>query len=76
MNILVLFFVIGEIAVCESEIEDEFEKDLFYMKNFSIPESISAIVSQNWTENPECLIELNQIRKGLDNHEEWAIRGK
>lgn len=49
--------------------------DLFYMRDFNTSNAINGILSHNWTENHECLMELNAIKIGLKNREEWAMRG-
>lgn len=36
--------------------------------------TIIESLSQNWTENHECLIELNAIKNGIINSDEWAIK--
>lgn len=51
------------------------QPDLFYMRNFDTSNAVDQILSQKWTENHECLTELNAIRNGIKNHAEWAIRG-
>lgn len=42
-----------------------------------IPNVVDAIVSGNsWTENHECLIELNAIRNGIESNDEWVTKCK
>lgn len=55
---------------------DQIGPDAFYLRNVNATNTINEILSQNWTENRECLLELNAIKNGIDKHEEWAIRGK
>lgn len=55
--------------------EKPIRPDLFYMRNFDTSKAIDQILSQKWIENHECLSELNAIRNGIENHDEWAIRG-
>ena len=74
---LVFLFLIGQIV--QSVIgtrNKQIRTDLFSMRNFDISNAIDEILSRNWTQNHECLIELNAIKNGIKNHEEWAIRGK
>lgn len=79
---MLTLFLIGQLillTICVQAIEPDYtklEKQLFYLRNFNTSSIIDKILFHNWTENHECLTELNAIRKGLQNHEEWAIRGK
>lgn len=81
-RIFFLLLFVGEIVSSAIGIESakfntekSIRTDLFYMRNFNISNAIDGILSQKWTENHECLAELNAIKTGLKNHEEWAIRG-
>ena len=58
-----------------AQIHDEFWPDNYFNFPISIIESIQSM-SHNWTENSDCLIELNAIRNGIQNSEEWAIKSK
>lgn len=44
---------------------------------FNIPNAIDTILSHsNWTENHECVIELNAIKDGIESNEEWVTNCK
>lgn len=79
----VLVFPISQIIALSMNIvgatnleNNQIRADTFYLRNFNAPNAISGISSRYWTENHECLIELNAIKNGIDQHEEWAIRGR
>lgn len=59
----------------ESE-NGQLSKDFLSLRNFHRSKAIDEVLFYNWTENHECLIELNAIKNGLDNYEEWAARSK
>lgn len=67
-----ILFLIGELVICTQAIQ--LNGDVFSMRHFNVPNSISRILSYNWTDNQDCLIELNAIKNGLENDEQWAIR--
>lgn len=75
-----VLFLIFEIVFGIQPIEldhDVAKRDIFSMKHLNIPNSISKVLSHNnWTDNQNCLNELNAIQSGLVNNERWAIRGK
>lgn len=74
-NFLVLIlFLIGEIVIGIQAI-DLPKTGIFSMRHFNVPNSVSRILSHNWTDNQDCLIELNAIKNGLENDEQWAIQG-
>lgn len=50
--------------------------ELILLKNADLSNIVSDILSFNWTENQECLIELNAIKNGLTNHQKWAAKGQ
>lgn len=64
-----ILIVIGQMS------EVPASKDILYLRNFNW-NTINEVLSKNWTENHECLIELNAINDGLEKNEEWAVRGK
>lgn len=75
--------VIFEIVLCVIGIvatkldNDLVKQNIFSMKRVNIPNSISEILSHNnWTNNQDCLIELNAIQTGIENGERWAIQGR
>lgn len=48
--------------------------EIFSKNDFNVSNVIFETISQhNWTENRECLMELNTIKNGIDNFEEWAF---
>lgn len=52
-------------------------KNNFHATNdLNITNTIGEFMSQNRTENHECLIELNAIKNGIINFDEWAITRK
>lgn len=53
------------------------ERNIFSVKHLNIPKSISRVLSHNnWTDNQNCLTELNEIQNGLETDQRWATRGK
>lgn len=50
--------------------------DLFSIRNVNLSNIVDEILIQDWTENSDCLIELNKIRYGLENGEKWAMKSK
>lgn len=74
--------LIGQIILSSTSVQaiqwnhTKLENDLFYLRNFNTSNIIDRVLSHNWTKNHECSTELNAIKKGLQNHEEWAIRGE
>lgn len=74
---LIAQFVLSSISVLAIESDgDQSKKGIFYLRNFDTSTTIDGILSYEWTKNRECLIELNEIKKGLENHEEWALKGE
>ena len=55
---------------------DKFKKNLISVKNLDIFYGINEILFGNWTQDRQCLTELNAIKNGLKNSEEWAFKGK
>lgn len=50
-------------------------KSFFTMtRNINMSSAIDRIFSYNWTENNDCFIELNAIKQGLLEQEEWAMK--
>lgn len=48
--------------------------ELFLKNDFNISNIIIETISKHdWAENHECLLELNAIKNGIDNFEEWAF---
>lgn len=77
IDFLTLSFLISQMIVLSLNTVGADEISVFsQLKNFDATNTISAILSRNWTKNPECLIELTAIKNGIDKHEEWAIRGE
>ena len=80
-NHSISLFLVGPIflsIICGIQANDSYNdlkvRNLFPSNKFDISSAINGILSQNWTQNQECLIELNAIKKGINNHEEWAIK--
>lgn len=83
---VLLLLLIGQIilsSICVQSVQainddsNQVHRDLFYLRNFDASNLIERVLSPiNWITNHECLAELTAIRDGLENHEEWAIRGK
>ena len=77
-DFLVLLFLISKltIGIQANELDNNpIKNNTFYLRNLNLSSSISGIFSYNWTENRECLIELNAIKNGIKNDELWAING-
>lgn len=53
---------------------NEFKRNLFSIRTFDITSIINETVF--WTQNRWCLGEINAIKIGLTNYEEWAFRSK
>lgn len=72
-----IFVILSAISIqaIESNNKQTIE-DLIFMRNFNKSNAIDAILSHNWTKNHECLMELNALKKGLIDHEGWAIKCK
>lgn len=70
------FFIILIVISVECKKIDEFKKNLFSIRNFDILNGIDWIVHGNWTQDQQCSTELNAIKNGLSNSEEWAFRSK
>lgn len=71
-----LLLLISQILVESANFVESNSLDAFYLRNFNAINTINEILSRNWTENSECLNELNAVKNGIDKHEEWAIKGK
>lgn len=54
----------------------EFKKNLFSIRNFDVLNGIHETLFGNWTQDQQCLTELNAIKNGLKNSEEWAFKSK
>lgn len=69
----VIFFLLVQLFVLPNGIE-AIKTDIGHI--LKIPfNAIDAILShKNWTENHECSIELNSIKNGIENHEEWVTK--
>lgn len=81
-HFFILLFLVGEvvssvIGVQATKVDNDkqIQTDLFYMRHFDTSSIVHRILSQEWTENHGCLLELDAIKNGLQNHEEWAIKG-
>lgn len=46
----------------------------FIKHNFDSSEAVVQSLSQNWTENRDCFIELIAIENGIRNFDEWALK--
>lgn len=66
-KIPVILYLLGQIFIFPNYIESI---------KMDIPNAIDAIVSYRniWSENQECSIELNSIKTGIDNNEEWVTK--
>lgn len=71
-----LLFLISQIVLTACDGIDAGKYFFSLSKNFNTSNAISSILSYNWTQNHECLIELNAIQSGLMNQDEWAMKGK
>lgn len=66
----VVFFLLSQIFILSNGV-GAIETDIGHI--LEIPNVIDAILShKNWTGNHECSIELNSIKRGIENHEEWV----
>lgn len=83
-SIFSLFFI-GQLILCSIGVQsaqatkskyDQVKSDLFYFRSINTSNIIDRVLSHNWTQNHECLTELKAIKTGLENHEEWALRGR
>lgn len=74
-----LFIILSIISIAisaDSRSFDEFKKNLISIRNFDILNGFNGIALKNWTQDEQCLKELNAIQNGLKNSEEWAFRSK
>lgn len=71
----IVLFVIG---IQTTKLDNDLAKnDIFSVKHLNIPKSIRKVLSHNnWTDNQNCLTELNSLRNGLENDKHWALRGE
>lgn len=76
--ILIGEIVVSSIGIQASKLHNDLaERNIFSAKHLNIPESISQVLTHNnWTDNQNCLTELNEIQNGLENDQPWATRGK
>lgn len=68
--------ILSIILIAESHKFDEFKENLISGRNFDILSELKGILFGNWTQDRQCLAELNAIQNGLMNSEEWAFKGK
>ena len=80
-NRLISLFLVSQIllvVIGGIQANDSYKKlklrNLFFMRNFNVSNAINEILSSNWTENHKCLVELNAIKSGVNNYDEWAIK--
>lgn len=73
--ILVAFVVQCENAESFKSDFEQFKKGLLSMRDFDISKTISQTVFSNWTDNRECSMELDAIKRAMMNSEEWAFKG-
>lgn len=79
MKYLVIFVACIECVIAKSNHANINVFDFEQIKNdlFSnVPNLISENGSPNWTESHNCLSELNAIKNGLNNLEEWAVKSR
>lgn len=57
-------------------IVEHLKRNFYAKSDLNITHVIGEFVSQNWTENHKCLNELNAIKNGIINFDEWAITRK
>lgn len=57
-------------------LDNDHLRNLLYLKYTNTSDIVDRILSRNWETDHECLMELNAIKTGFDNREEWAMRGK
>lgn len=55
---------------------DQIKNDLFFNNHFNILNKSSEYSYQNGVELLQCIEELNSIKNGLINSEQWATRSK
>lgn len=55
---------------------DPIRIDIISKKNFNISNIVDEVLFGDWTDNIHCLVELNAIKFGLTNFEEWAVKSR
>lgn len=50
--------------------------NLNFAREFDYSNILGSMLTFDWTNNHECFYELNEIKNGIINREEWAIRCK
>lgn len=55
---------------------EQIRKNFFINSDFTMTNIILEIMVHDWSENHECLNELNEIKNGIFNIDEWAVARK
>lgn len=55
---------------------DPIKIDIISNRNYNISNLIDGILFGDWLENIHCLVELNAIKRGLENFDEWGIKSR
>lgn len=72
-----LFLFVISVQCCENRIHNNVgNMDMFSIMNENISSIANEILSQDWTQNLECLNELRQIQIGLKNYEKWSMKSR
>lgn len=79
-----IFFLVVVISVrCnDNEFQSNFHifeqirTNFFVNSDFTMTNTILEIMVHNWSENYQCLNELNAIKNGIFNTDEWAVARK
>lgn len=53
---------------------DPIRMDIISKRNFNVTNIVNEILLGDWTNNIHCLVELNAIKFGLKNFDEWAVK--
>lgn len=56
--------------------KNQLSKELFRVRNVNISDLVQSILIHKWTQNHECLVELNAINRDQKKSEDWAINRK
>lgn len=71
-----LFLFVISVQCCENRIHNVGNMDMFSIMNSNISSIANEILSQDWTQNLECLNELRQIQNGLKSYEKWSMKSR
>ena len=75
--ILLLIQLIWSVNSDHTKFPSEYDPvriDIISKRDFNISKIVNGILFDDWMDNIHCLVELNAIKFGLSNFDEWAIK--